>query len=275
MQFIGAHVSTVGGLDQAINRTKEIGGNAFALFVKNQKRWFTTDLSISEIENFQQKTFSQISPDKILPHASYLINLANPFVEKRQLSMKALIAEIKRCESLGLKYLVLHPGSTLKQISEREGLSLISESLNDVFAETDFLQILLENTAGQGGSLGYCFEHLQSISEKIRQQNRIGICLDTCHLFAAGYDLNRDFEQIWQNFQARLGWKTLKGMHLNNSKVPCGAKVDRHAPLKTGMINPLVFRKMTREQYFMQIPCILETPVPENWEAEIKWLRNE
>ncbi len=277
MKFIGAHVSTAGGLSQAVKRALEIKGTAFALFVKNQKQWFVPSLPEQEIENFHRAitdNSNKINHANILAHASYLINLANPNYEKRELSKNSLIKEIQICQKLGLKYLVLHPGSTLKQIGEIEGLTLISECLNEVINKTNNIQILLENTAGQGNNLGYCFEHLHFIIDKIKQLDRIGICIDTCHLFAAGYDLNNHFEQIWQQFNDMFGWSLLKGIHLNNSKYPCGSKLDRHASLQQGMIYPKVFKNIAINKCFEEIPGILETPYHENWKQEIEWLNN-
>ena len=277
MKYIGAHVSAAGGVENAVKNATAIGANGFALFTKNQRQWFAKPLNEKNIQKF--KEYMQIHgfcADGVLPHDSYLINLGHPEKEKRQKSLDAFIDEAKRVEALGLKYLNFHPGSHLKKISEEECLDLISESVNFAIKETDSCIFVLETTAGQGSNLGYKFEHLAYIIDKIEDKTRIGVCIDTAHIFAAGYDIRTKeaYEKTMQKFDEIIGFKYLKGMHINDSKAKFESRVDRHHSLGKGEIGLDAFKFIMQDKRIDNIPLILETIEPEIWEEEIKLLRS-
>ncbi len=275
MKYIGAHISIAGGVAKAPARAQAIGARAFAMFTKNQRQWRAKDLSAAEIATFKDnlERFG-FTPEQILPHDSYLINLAHPEPEKRQKSLAAFIDECRRCEQLGLTQLNFHPGSTLKKISEEEGLELIAESLNIALKETESVTMVIENTAGQGSNLGYRFEHLQAIIDQVDDTSRIGVCLDTCHTFAAGYDL-RTFETYTEtmlDFERIVGFKFLKGAHLNDAKSTFASRVDRHHSIGKGNLGLEPFRFIMQDYRFDDIPLILETIDDSLWAEEISLL---
>ena len=276
MKFIGAHVSAAGGVENAPKNAKEIGANAFALFTKNQRRWEGKPLTEKNVSEF--KTFCNengFHPNQILPHDSYLINLGHPDTEKLEKSRDAFIEELERCDQLGLINLNFHPGSHLRIIPEDECLNNISESINIALEKTKNVIAVIENTAGQGSNVGYKFEHLAKIINGVDDKSRIGVCIDTCHLFASGYDFRtiKDFEKTFDKFDKIVGFQYLKGMHLNDSKKDLGSRVDRHAPLGDGFIGIDAFSFIMRDKRFDNIPLILETPEPGRWADEIKLLR--
>ena len=275
-RFIGAHVSIQGGVQQALVNAQAIGANAVAFFTKNQKRWFAPTYTAVEITQFKRLAEEgQFASKHLLAHASYLINLGSPDEAKRTLSIRALIDESKRCEQLGADKLVIHPGSHLRQISERESMDRIATSLNQVLAATTSVHLLLENTAGQGSNLGYNFEQLAYVLERVTNKNRAGVCLDTCHLFAAGYDFRteKQFAAMLGLFNQTVGFEYLKGMHLNDSKCELGSHLDRHASLGQGKIGLDPFGFILRHAVTEDIPLILETPDPILWPQEIAMLR--
>ncbi len=275
MKYIGAHISASGGVENAPLNAGKIGANAFALFTKNQKRWNAKPLTKKNIDEFGKncRKFSY-SPDHILPHDSYLINLGHPEKDKLEKSRTAFLDEMIRCEHLGLKYLNFHPGSHLRQISEKECLKIIAESLNMAIDQTKNIIPVIENTAGQGSNLGYKFEHISDIISQIDKQDRIGVCIDTCHLFASGYDIRTEdaFIKTFAEFDSIVGFNYLKGMHLNDSKKEIASKVDRHASIGKGFIGLEPFRFLMNDNRFDEIPLILETPDNDIWEQEIKLL---
>ena len=274
-KFIGAHVSSSGGVFNAPLNASNIGAKAFALFTKNQRRWFAKPLSDNDIEKFKDNLNKvKILPDYVLPHDSYLINLGNPDDEKREKAVLSFIDETKRVAQLGLKYLNFHPGSHLKLISERECLDLISESINYTLERTDDVVLVLETTAGQGTNVGYKFEHLAYIINNIKDKKRIGVCIDTCHIFAAGYDIRdkKSFENTFKEFDNVIGFNYLKGMHINDAKSKYKSKVDRHESIGKGNIGIDAFRFIMNDERFDNIPLILETPNPEIWPDEINLL---
>lgn len=277
MKYIGAHVSASGGVFNAPVNAAAIEANAFALFTKNQKRWQAAALTADVIDKFktscQQHNFT---PEQILPHDSYLINLGHPESEKLEKSRTAFVDEMQRCELLGLCYLNFHPGSHLKQLSEGDCLARIAESINIALAQCSTVTAVIENTAGQGTNLGYRFEHLATIIEQVEDKSRVGICLDTCHTFVSGYDLRNTAacEKTFSEFDKVVGFKYLKGMHVNDSKTPYQSKVDRHAPLGAGEIGWDCFRYLMADTRFDNIPLILETTKPELWAQEIATLRS-
>ena len=277
MKYIGAHVSASGGVENAVINAVNIGANGFALFTKNQRQWKAKPLSEKSIAKF--KEYMQIhgfSANSILPHDSYLINLGHPEKEKREKSLEAFIDEAKRVEALGLKYLNFHPGSHLRKISEEECLDLISENVNKAIKETESCIFVIETTAGQGSNLGYKFEHLAYIIDKVEDKERIGVCIDTAHIFAAGYDIRtkKTYEETMKKFDEIVGFKYLKGMHINDSKAKFASRVDRHHSLGKGEIGIDAFKFIMQDERIKNIPLILETIDPDIWEEEIKLLRS-
>ncbi len=276
MKYVGAHVSAAGGVENSVKNALDIGADGFALFTKNQRQWFAKPLSEKNIIKFKEYMQKHgFSADAILPHDSYLINLGHPETEKREKSLKSFIDEAKRVESLGLKYLNFHPGSHLRKISEEECLDLICESLNFAIKESESCIFVLETTAGQGSNLGYKFEHLAYIIDNIKDKERIGVCIDTAHIFAAGYDIRTKeaYENTMKKFDETIGFKYLKGMHINDSKAKFSSRVDRHHSLGKGEIGIDAFKFIMQDKRIDNIPLILETINPEIWPQEIKLLK--
>ena len=276
MKYIGAHVSAAGGVFNAPLNAVKIGATAFALFTKNQKQWKSSPLTAEVIAKFKKNCQEHhFTPEQILPHDSYLINLGHPETEKLEKSRTAFIDELHRCQQLGLIYLNFHPGSHLKQLSETACLSRIAESINLALEQTPDVIAVIENTAGQGSNLGYRFEHLAQIIEQVENKNRVGVCLDTCHTFVSGYDLRtaEACATTFAEFEQVVGFKYLKGMHINDSKTPYESRVDRHAPLGAGEIGWDCFRYIMADDRFNGIPLVLETTNPELWPEEIRELK--
>ena len=276
MKYIGAHVSASGGVENAVLRSVEIGANAFALFTKNQRQWKAPPLKAETIEKF--KRFCQVhhfQPEHILPHDSYLINLGSPDKEGLEKSRAAFIDELDRANQLGLKLLNFHPGSHLNLISEGDCLARIAESINIAVEKVPNVIAVIENTAGQGSNLGYRFEHLAEIIDQVEDKNRVGVCLDTCHLFSAGYDISSlaSCDETFRQFNEIVGFRYLRGMHLNGSKTPLGSRKDRHDTLREGTIGTDFCKFIMKDDRFDNIPLILETINPEIWADEINFLR--
>ncbi len=275
MKYIGAHVSAAGGVFNAPKNAAAIGASAFALFTKNQKRWSAAPLTAAVVEQFKASCRQHnFAPQQILPHDGYLINLGHPEVEKLEKSRAAFCDEMERCQQLGLCYLNFHPGSHLKQLSEDDCLQRIAESVNIALQRSCGVTAVIENTAGQGSNLGYRFEHLARIIELVEDKSRVGVCLDTCHTFVSGYDLRTSAAcaATFGEFDAVVGFRYLKGMHLNDSKVAFASRVDRHAPLGDGELGLDCFRYIMADPRFDDIPLILETTEPERWPKEIALL---
>ncbi|AUI85317.1 deoxyribonuclease IV [Vibrio azureus] len=276
-KFIGVHVSAAGGVDQAPLRAHAIGANAFALFTKNQRQWVAKPLEEKIIKTFKENCHRLgFCAEHILPHDSYLINLGAPDEEKLQKSRLAFIDEMQRCHQLGLKLLNFHPGSHLKQISEQQCLTTIAHSINLAHQAVPDVIAVIENTAGQGSNLGWKFEHLADIIAQVEDKTRVGVCLDTCHTFSAGYDLRtkEDCERTFAEFDHVVGMNYLKAMHINDSKVALASRVDRHESLGKGQIGWACFEYIAKDPRFDGIPLILETIEPELWQHEINMLRN-
>ena len=255
----------------------EIGANAFALFTKNQRQWIAKPLTSEEIARFKEECEKYgYKAEQILPHDSYLINLGSPNEEGLQKSRAAFIEEMKRCADLGLDRLNFHPGSHLKRISEEESLRLIAESINMALERTTGVTAVIENTAGQGSNLGFRFEHLAYIIDRVEDKSRVGVCLDTCHTFAAGYDLRTRgaLDATFSEFDRVVGFGYLRGMHLNDAMKPLGSRVDRHSPLGDGEIGWECFRYIMGDERFDEIPLILETPDEARWADEIAALKS-
>ena len=277
MKYIGAHVSASGGVENAVANALEIGANAFALFTKNQRQWVAKPLTEQRIQQFKSALAkAKINPKHILPHDSYLINLGHPETEALQKSRAAFVDEMQRCQQLGLSLLNFHPGSHLRKISEQDCIAIIAESINLAQQQVPNVIAVIENTAGQGSNIGYRFEHLAEIIAQVEDKNRVGVCLDTCHTFAAGYDIStaKGCEQTFSEFGQIVGFNYLRGMHLNGSKTALGSRVDRHDSLQAGTIGTAVFEYIMQHTEFDNIPLILETIRPEIWAQEINWLRS-
>ncbi len=275
MKYFGAHVSASGGVENAPLNAIAIGAKAFALFTKNQRQWVAkplTDASITAFkENMKKGGFRA---QDVLPHDSYLINLGHPEVEAREKSLRAFIDELERCQQLGLCYLNFHPGSHLNQIDEEASLNLIADSINHALSCTEGVTAVIENTAGQGTNLGHRFEHLAHIIDKVEDKSRIGICLDTCHTFAAGYDLRdrKTYDETMAEFERIVGFKYLKAMHINDSKPKLGSRVDRHHSLGKGEIGLDTFRYIANDSRLEDMPLVLETIDSDIWDKEIELL---
>ena len=277
MKYVGAHVSAAGGVELAIARAKALGANALALFTKNQRQWSAPPLTGQTIAAFKLACAEAgFLPEQILPHDSYLINLGHPEPEALAKSREAFLDELQRCEQLGLCYLNFHPGSHLKQIPEHISLKLVSESINWALEQTQGVTAVIENTAGQGSNLGWSFEQLATIIDGVEDKSRVGVCIDTCHAFAAGYDLRTttDCERTFDEFSRLVGFEYLKGMHINGAKSTFGSRVDRHHSLQQGNLGTEVFHFIMNDPRFDRIPLILETIEPEIWADEIAWLRS-
>ena len=276
MKYFGAHVSASGGVENAVRNAKDIGATAFALFTKNQRQWLAPALSAEQIATFKSAmTEAGYEPKQILPHDSYLINIGHPEEEGLQKSRESFFEEMQRCELLGLDRLNFHPGSHLKKISEEESLERIAESINMALARTKGVTAVLENTAGQGSNLGFRFEHLAYIIERVEDKSRVGVCLDTCHSFAAGYDLRTKeaCDATFAEFDRIVGFNYLRGMHLNDAMRPLGSRIDRHSPLGDGEIGWECFKYIAQDPRFDNIPLVLETPDEERWPEEIAKLK--
>lgn len=274
-KFVGAHVSASGGVFNAPLNAMKIGAKAFALFTKNQKQWAAKPLDEETIALFKENLAkSGILPKHILPHDSYLINLGHPEEDKRQKSLEAFIDEVQRCSLLGLDRLNFHPGSHLKQISEEECIDRIASSMNEALSVTNGVTLVIENTAGQGSNLGWRFEHLSAIIERIEDKSRVGVCIDTCHMFTAGYDIRtrEAYDATWAEFDTIVGFKYLKGMHINDSKPDLGSHVDRHDSLGKGKIGLDAFGFIMNDPRMDDIPLVLETIDETIWAQEIELL---
>ncbi len=275
MKRVGAHVSTGGGVENAPLHATGIGAKAFALFTKNQRQWRAPKLLTSSIDAFKKNcNDGGFKPEHILPHDSYLINLGSPDPDKLQRAREAFIEEMQRVEELGLLMLNFHPGSHLKEIDETQCLKLIAESINMALDATKGVTAVIENTAGQGTNLGHRFEQLASLVDQVADKTRVGVCLDTCHLFASGYDLQTTeaAEFTFSEFDRIVGLKYLRGMHLNDAMQALGSRVDRHASIGKGTIGMEVFSCIMNTPAFEEIPLILETPDSDAWSSEISLL---
>ncbi|WP_434636785.1 deoxyribonuclease IV [Sulfurimonas sp. NW7] len=287
-KYVGAHVSASGGVYNAPLNAKAIGAKAFALFTKNQRQWVAKPLDNETIQKFKTALEeSEILPKHVLPHDSYLINLGHPEADKLEKSRVAFIDELERCDALGLDKLNFHPGSHLAKLTKKQKedkalleeienkcLDVIAESINLALDKTKNVKAVIENTAGQGSNLGYKFEHLAYIIDKVEDKSRIGVCIDTCHMFTAGYDIRtrEAYERTWNAFGEIVGFEYLSGMHLNDSKPPLGSRVDRHHSLGKGEIGLDAFRFIMNDERMDDIPLILETIDETIWAEEIALL---
>lgn len=275
MKYIGAHVSASGGVEAAPVNAGEIGANAFALFTKNQRQWVSKPLTSDNIKLFKENCMKLgFDARYILPHDSYLINLGHPEEEGLQKSRAAFLDEMQRCEQLGLKLLNFHPGSHLNKISLEECLDRVAESINITLGKTHGVVAVIENTAGQGSNVGNEFWQLKHIIDRVDDKSRVGVCLDTCHTYTAGYDLVNEYDKVFEEFDAAVGFDYLRAIHLNDSKKALGSRVDRHDSIGKGLIGLDFFRRFMQDERFDNIPIVLETPDESLWAEEIKLLRS-
>lgn len=277
MKYVGAHVSTENGIPGTAHRAKAIGAQAFALFTRNPSRWRAEPITPAEIDGFRKACDEcGFTPDFILPHDSYLINLGVNDSKKLFLSRMAFLDEMQRCEQLGLTLLNFHPGSHLNMLSVDACLDRIAESINKTLERTSGVKAVIENTAGQGTNLGYTFEQIAHIIDKVDDKSRIGVCIDTCHAFAAGYDLAtpEGYERTWADFDRIIGFKYLSGMHVNDSKKGLGSRIDRHETIGKGALGLDTFRRIMADPRLDNIPLVLETPDEMAWPDEIALLRS-
>ena len=275
MKYIGAHVSSSGGVENAPLHAKEIGASAFALFTRNQRQWRSSPLSAKSISLFKERCAEfGFAPEHILPHDSYLINLGNPDAEGLAKSREAFLDEMRRCEQLGLKLLNFHPGSHLNKMEPEACLALIADSINWTLAQTEGVTAVIENTAGQGTNLGYTFEQIATIIAQVEDKSRVGVCIDTAHTLASGYEIRtaEGFADTFRQFEEVIGFHYLRGIHLNDSKKELSTRVDRHDSVGKGVMGMDLFRMLMKDPRFDDIPIILETPDESLWAEEIRLL---
>ncbi|MBR4646037.1 MAG: deoxyribonuclease IV [Bacteroidales bacterium] len=275
MKYIGPHVSASGGVENAPLNAMQVGATAFALFTKNQRQWFSAPLSEKSIAAFKENLEkSGISTDYVLPHDSYLINLGSPDPDGLEKSRNSFLEEMQRCEQLGLKMLNFHPGSHLKQITLEECLTRVAESINMALDKTHGVTAVIENTAGQGTNVGFSFNHLAYIIDKVEDKKRVGVCLDTCHTYSAGYDLKTEngYQDTFKEFEEVVGFNYLRAIHLNDTKKDLGSRVDRHDSIGKGLLGMGFFERFMKDPRFDNMPLILETPDETLWAEEIQQL---
>ena len=275
MYFVGPHVSISGGLENAPANARAVGATGFGMFVKNQRQWRAPKPKKSDAEAFRKALAANgYTSACVLPHAGYLINLANPDDAKRDLSISSLVDELEICAAVGLSMLNLHPGSSLKLISPEAACDRVAAALNRALAATAGVAVVLENTAGTGGNLGSRFEELARIIDGVEDKTRVGVCIDTMHAFGAGFDLRtrEGFEKTFDAFDRLVGMKYLRGMHLNDSMVDLASRRDRHESLGRGKIGWEPFLCIMRDSRFENRPLVLETPHPDSWPDEVRAL---
>lgn len=257
---LGAHMSISGGVGNAVLRGKEVGCDIVQIFTKSSNQWKARPLAEEEITEFKKnRKDTRIWP--VLAHNSYLINLASPDNELYQKSTDAMLIEMERAETLGLPHIIMHPGAHVGS-GEEAGLSRIAGSINLLFDRTKGYKVdlLLETTAGQGTVLGHRFEHIRAILDKVRDSNRVGVCFDTCHSFTAGYDLKNRYDAVFKEFDKVIGLARLKAFHLNDTLKVLGSRVDRHWHIGKGELGLETFKRLMRDERFMDLPMIIETP---------------
>lgn len=277
MKYIGPHVSASGGVENAPLNAASVGANAFALFTKNQRQWFSPPLTEKSIDAFKANCAQVgISADHILPHDSYLINLGQPDAESLDKSRRSFFDEMHRCEQLGLKMLNFHPGSHLKLITLEQCLDRIAESINMALDKTQGVMAVIENTAGQGTNVGFSFQHIAHIIGKVEDKSRVGVCIDTCHTYSAGYDLKSEegYAQTFREFDETIGAHYLRAIHLNDTKKAFASRVDRHDSIGKGLLGIEFFKRFMKDSRFDDMPIILETPDEKLWASEIAMLQD-
>lgn len=275
MKYIGAHVSVSGGVSNAPLEAARIGAKAFGLFTGSSNRWSSKPISSAEVDKFLKYCEEgNFTPAQILPHDNFLINLGSPDEQKLAMSRKSFLEEMQRCEQLGLTMLNFHPGSHLKQISPEACLDLIAESINMTLDRTNGVCAVIESTAGQGSNLGFEFEQIAHIIDNVEDKTRVGVCVDTCHTYSAGYDLRSEegYIQTWKAFDDVIGAHYLRALHLNDDKRELGSRIDRHEEIGKGSLGEDFFIRLVNDPRFDNMPLILETPNDALWPEEIAWL---
>ncbi len=278
MKYIGAHVSVKGGVSNAPLEAARIGAKAFALFTGSSNRWASKAISEEETERFKANCEAGgFSPAHILPHDNFLINLGSPDPQKLEMSRKSFIDEMRRCSQLGLTMLNFHPGSHLKEIPVDDCLDLIAESINISLDQTEGVTAVIESTAGQGSNLGYEFGQIAHIIDKVEDKTRVGVCVDTCHTYSAGYDLRSEegYAKTWNDFDRIIGAAYLRALHLNDGKTELGSRIDRHEEIGKGTLGEEFFIRLVNDPRFDNMPLILETPNDAIWHEEITWLYSQ
>ncbi|HBY17057.1 MAG TPA: deoxyribonuclease IV [Porphyromonadaceae bacterium] len=278
MKYIGAHVSVKGGVSNAPLEAARIGAKAFALFTGSSNRWASKAISEEETERFKANCEAGgFSPAHILPHDNFLINLGSPDPQKLEMSRKSFIDEMRRCSQLGLTMLNFHPGSHLKEIPVDDCLDLIAESINISLDQTEGVTAVIESTAGQGSNLGYEFGQIAHIIDKVEDKTRVGVCVDTCHTYSAGYDLRSEegYAKTWNDFDRIIGAEYLRALHLNDDKRELGSRIDRHEEIGKGTLGEEFFIRLVNDPRFDNMPLILETPNDAIWHEEIAWLYSQ
>lgn len=276
MKYIGAHIDADTDFAQIPVMAYNLGATAFSFCPVDARRWSSPAYDVTVADGFRAECSRLgFSPRQILPHASLLLNLCSPDSRKLKLSRVSLVDQMKRCAQLGLDRLNFHPGATLKEMTEDEATALVAESINYVLERTEGVTAVIENTAGQGSNIGYTFEHLAAIIAGVEDKSRVGVCIDTCHASAAGYDLSTPeaYEETWSLFDSIIGRRYLRGMHINDAMRPTGSRIDRHAPIGRGTLGNDFFAMLMADNRLDEIPMILETPDPSLWHIEIDWLK--
>ncbi len=259
---LGAHMSVAGGIENAFAAGAAVGCDCLQVFVKNQRQWRAPALKSEQIAAYKAaERETGLSP--VVAHASYLLNLASPDDANRNKSITAMVDELERCEALGVSALIFHPGAHMDG-TLKAGIKRIARSLNEVHRKCQGFgtTILLESTAGQGTAIGHRFEHLASILDGVRESDRLGVCLDTCHLFAAGYDFRKKsgYDEMMAELDSAVGISTVRCIHTNDSKRECGSRVDRHEHIGRGKIGQTGFAHFLNDPRWSNTPFILETP---------------
>ena len=268
-------MSASGGVEFAPVNAKEVGATAFALFTRNQRQWVSKPLADASIALFKERC-AEYGYDAryILPHDSYLINLGHPQEEGLEKSRAAFYDEMHRCEQLGLTMLNFHPGSHLNEIDKDACLTRIAESINIALDKTQGVTAVIENTAGQGSNVGFSFYHLAQIIDQVEDKSRVGVCLDTCHTYSAGYDIRDNYDGVWTEFAEVVGFNYLRGIHLNDTKKALSSRVDRHESIGLGLLGMPFFERFMQDERFDNIPIILETPDEARWAEEVQLLKS-
>lgn len=275
MKYVGAHISASGGVENAPLNAHAIGAKAFAFFTKNQRQWVASPYTQKNIDLFKTRCEELgYTPNQILPHSSYLINLGHPEEDALEKSRAAFNDEMHRCEQLGINRLNFHPGSHLNKMPIDACLNRIAESINLALEKTEGVTAVIENTAGQGSNLGHTFEQIAHIIDKVEDKSRVGVCLDTAHTLASGYEIRtrEGYDSTFAKFEEVVGFKYLKGLHLNDSKKDLGTRVDRHDSLGKGVMTMDLFSFIMNDSRFDELPLILETPDESIWADEIRLL---
>ena len=276
MKVIGAHVSIAGGVENAPVNASAIGATAFAMFTKNQRQWKASPLADANRTAFAANLKNAgIAPEHVLPHDGYLINLAQPDDEKRRSAVDAFTDEMRRCHELGLKLLNFHPGSTRGEVDDATGMEFVAAGVRSALEAVPEVVAVFENTAGQGSCLGSSFAQLAKMLELVGLPERVGVCLDSCHAFAAGYALDEETgrAEFLAEFGETVGFDKLRGMHLNDAQGVRGGHLDRHAPLGDGALGWECFADLMADARLDDIPLVLETPDDTRWAAEIAELK--